>query len=270
MTQLSPRPDAVANADYYHDNRQEIAVEGPITIETKRQKTEADTARRAEDIVALMPEGSRILDVGCGYGFIVERLSALGFDVRGLEPSRSRAALAREVVGVPLLDLAPLQSPPLELGRFDLVTLFQVLEHILDPVPFLAWLRDLISEEGSILIEVPNLDDRMVGAVPSYRDFYWQRAHVGYWTASLLRRALEAAGWTVVDTRFVQRYSVLNAAHWALTGTPQLVAPSHEVDAEFAWLDTFYRGRLVEAGETDTLIVRAVRAPESGLRAGRA
>lgn len=268
MTQLSSHPDSAANAAYYDNNCQEIAVEGRISIDVKRAKTEADTARRAADIVGLVPAGGRVLDVGCGYGFLVERLRAQGIEAVGLEPSRARAKAARMVVGVPLLDLAPMQAPPPGMTRVDLITLFQVLEHILEPVPFLTWLRDLVVGQGKLLIEVPNLDDWMVNAAPGYRDFYWQRAHVGYWTAPLLKRALEAAGWTVVETRFVQRYSVLNAAHWALTGKPQLAAPSHEVGPEFAWLDLLYRDRLIEAGETDTVIIRAAPASRQGPASG--
>lgn len=93
----------------------------------------------------------RILDVGCGDGRLFPLLERFG-DVSGLEPDPT-------TFGTPAPDPrirhAPFTAPLPFDGRFDLVTLFDVLEHLDDRVGALRLVRDALRPGGTVLITVP-------------------------------------------------------------------------------------------------------------------
>lgn len=100
--------------------------------------------------------GSRLLDLGCGAGEYLETMRSLGWTVVGVEPS-PRAAQAARSRGVPVL-LGVVPHPDLPLGSFDVVTAWQVLEHVESPRATLAAVRDLMRPGAQLFLTVPNQD----------------------------------------------------------------------------------------------------------------
>lgn len=101
-----------------------------------------------------LPDGARVVDVGCGTGFVLERLLD-HFDASGLEPDasvRSRAAEpARSRVRAGSTDDLRAVEP----GSFDAVLLLDVLEHLDDDVGALRAVRTLLRPGGFVLATVP-------------------------------------------------------------------------------------------------------------------
>lgn len=64
-------------------------------------------------------------------------------------------------------------------------------------------------------------------------------------------------GFTKVDIRGVQRYSIENAMNWLLTGKPQINKPSYTARTELQWVDSYYRKQLEVSLTCDTLIAIA-------------
>jgi len=60
--------------------------------------------------------------------------------------------------------------------KFDVITLFHVLEHIKNPVKTLADLRTYLKADGTLIVEIPNADDFLLQINKNYKDFFWQRA----------------------------------------------------------------------------------------------
>ncbi len=163
-------------------------------------------------------------------------------------------------------------------GCFDVVCAFQVMEHVPDPVQFLADLRAATAPGGVVFVEVPNLHDPLLSVwdVEGYHDFYYHDAHLHYFSADSVRRAAVAAGFSPnsLEVHFIQDYNLLNHLHWVTLGAPQ---PTCEVglspvvldgaDEEFAaWLSTeldrldgAYRDRLAASGRTSNLMLVARR-----------
>ena len=71
----------------------------------------------------------RVLDVGCGRGFLLDAFRRRGWTVEGTEMSAASSAHAREVLGIPV-HVGPLESLDLPAESFDAVTLWHVLEHV--------------------------------------------------------------------------------------------------------------------------------------------
>ncbi|MDR3453492.1 MAG: class I SAM-dependent methyltransferase [Rhodoferax sp.] len=112
------------------------------------------------EILDLMPKFSkRVLEVGCGSGQTLEMLKSKSFceETVGIELFKDAAneALSR-VDKVYCLDVEKTQLPE-NIGKFDLILLLDVLEHLVDPWSFLKRLKDECLEGGGkIIISLPN------------------------------------------------------------------------------------------------------------------
>ena len=97
----------------------------------------------------------RLLDIGCGPGFFLKTAIARGWDAHGIEPSRQAAAHARSLGASVTEGFFNAQTSP-ELGRFDVVNLTNVLEHVPDAAQTLKRAADLLEPGGVLCAGVPN------------------------------------------------------------------------------------------------------------------
>jgi SAM-dependent methyltransferase len=100
-----------------------------------------------------LPTNARVLDVGCGTGGNLPMLTRHG-EVTGVEYFATAAELARQQPNCTILE-GPAEAIPIETGPFDLITMFDVLEHLDDEVPALAEVQRLLSPNGQFLFTVP-------------------------------------------------------------------------------------------------------------------
>jgi len=139
----------------------------------------------------------RLLDVGCGVGDYLDRMRRLGWTVLGVERSARAAAVARSHFGAPVLEA---DFPRVELAResFDLVTAWQVLEHLDRPRQALARIRELLAKDGRLMLTVPNSDGwaaQLFG--PAWIGWDAPR-HVTHFTVDTLRVMLESEGFEIL------------------------------------------------------------------------
>lgn len=96
----------------------------------------------------------RALELGCGDGVMLDTLRSRGWQVCGTERTDAMAATARERYGIRMY-VDP-DGPQPGQDRFELIVLFQVLEHLGDPVAALSRARSLLADHGRIVVGVPN------------------------------------------------------------------------------------------------------------------
>jgi 2-polyprenyl-3-methyl-5-hydroxy-6-metoxy-1,4-benzoquinol methylase len=135
----------------------------------------AHAARAAEflRIVGRYSPPGKILDVGCSVGFFLARAHAEGWTTVGVELSNDTAELARgRGLNVFTGTLEQARFPP---ESFDVVTMWDVLEHVGDPVATVAIAADILKKEGLLALSTPNIG----GIFPrlSYRAARW----TGHW-----------------------------------------------------------------------------------------
>ncbi len=173
-----------------------------------RERTAARSLGRAEMALSLLARAGirsgRLLDVGCGPGWAMERFRRAGFDVRGLEISPVAAAEARKrglAADVVDVEACELDSDPR--ARHDVVTALETLEHVRDPLRLLGAMAKALAPGGRIVVSLPNefhlprrlalLVGRPQGA--GHRRFGGHDdPHVRHFTPRLARRLFEAAG----------------------------------------------------------------------------
>lgn len=94
------------------------------------------------------------LDVGSGLAVFPWALAREGWEVTALDPDERQAAHAREVAGVTAVCADFMRAEGL--GRYDLVTLNKVLEHVPDPVGMLRRAAAHLADDGVVYVEVPD------------------------------------------------------------------------------------------------------------------
>jgi SAM-dependent methyltransferase len=103
------------------------------------------------------PDGVRLLDIGCGSGLFVEQARAAGFEAWGLEAAERAVEIAHRG-GNPWVmegDESTLTAQS-EDERFDVITLFHVLEHVAEPFKYLRRVQKLLRKPGHLVVQVPN------------------------------------------------------------------------------------------------------------------
>jgi 2-polyprenyl-3-methyl-5-hydroxy-6-metoxy-1,4-benzoquinol methylase len=141
-------------------------------------------------IQSTQPNAS-ILDIGCGSGWFIARARELGFKVCGVEVGSRPVKLLNEKgfeVVCGSVEAIPANWKP------DVVTLFEVLEHLPDPVGFLAQIRQRFPDSIFIL-SVPS--PRRWTKAGKHRDVAdYPPNHLTRWNADSLHRALSRVGYS--------------------------------------------------------------------------
>lgn len=96
-----------------------------------------------------------LLDVGCGGGLFLRMMAERGCRVMGLDFSLNAASAAWHANAVPAV-CGSLTQVPLAPGSCSVITMFHVLEHLYDPAGYLLAARDLLRDQGSLILQVPN------------------------------------------------------------------------------------------------------------------
>jgi SAM-dependent methyltransferase len=167
-----------------------------------------------------LPATGRLLDVGCATGGFLAEAQSAGWAVLGTELSVHAASVARQRNGVAVhVGLLPSQDA----GTFDLITLWHVVEHLVDPLECLTGLRPHLAPGGRLFIELPNW--MSVGRLVR-RDRWGQLTppeHINFFTPRSLRRLAERAGLVVERSWSVYPWLVGHPGHSRPGGPAGLV-----------------------------------------------
>jgi SAM-dependent methyltransferase len=190
----NPRSAGDALRTFYARDYRRTYRRAPDPVLRQTYRSGLGAIERYRRFAPILRANDRVLDVGAGGGELVFVLRHFGFDARGIEPEEAYAEHARTRLGLPIatgfaqdLDFHP--------GSFDAITLFHVLEHVEDPVGFLARLRGWLSERGRLVAEVPNVESRVIA--PGQRFHY---AHLYNFNPRTLEWTGRLAGFTAPNT----------------------------------------------------------------------
>lgn len=183
--------------DAYYGTAREKRFVGPV--EGLQRALYGSRARRVEQVAGGRP--GRVLDVGCGRGFLLDAFRRRGWEVEGTEMSAASSAHARDVLGIPV-HLGPIETLGLPAASFDAVTIWHVLEHVTQPGPVLEEIRRLLRPGGALLVGVPNFgspEARLTG--PGWFHLDVPR-HLAHHTPATLAAALRASGFEPLRASF--------------------------------------------------------------------
>ena len=127
----------------------------------------------------------RYLDVGCSTGFVVEAARNTGWDATGIDLNPSAIEFGRSR-GLDLRTVA-LEESGFAPGSFDAVSLFDVLEHLLEPARTLRACAELLAPGGILFLYVPNFDSASRLLMGANAHFIWPTHHLNYYTPATIR-----------------------------------------------------------------------------------
>lgn len=146
---------------------------------------------------ALRNSVMEVLDIGCGDGVFLDMARNAGLTTFGLEFNRHAAELAankgHRILNKPVESVSPDEIG----GGVDLLTLFQVIEHVSTPVEFIVSASRLVKSGGHIAVAVPS-DRRMLGLL-EHDPADFPPHHVSRWRTQDLRKLGNKTGLELVD-----------------------------------------------------------------------
>lgn len=189
---MNPRPAAADMGRYYpaHYWAPPPPSEAPPYLDAGMRRTLAALVRDYP--------GGRVLDVGCGIGRIPALMRERGLQAMGLEPYEHACQIAREHYGVEAVN-AFLRDADLPEGSFDAVTMFDVLEHVHDPLGDLRRVHSLLRPGGALFVKVPNIASLQAELCGKWWYCLDIPRHLLHFSPRSLRQALKAAGFARVN-----------------------------------------------------------------------
>jgi SAM-dependent methyltransferase len=138
----------------------------------------------------LSPDVRTLLDIGCGDARFVYAAAARGIDAIGIDHSDRLVRLGNARYGGTRASVRSIDDLRAEGRRFDAVTLFDVIEHVAEPLGLLSLAASLLRPEGILVVTTPNRLGYPWGTHPLDRPPH----HLTRWTPAVLEFALARAG----------------------------------------------------------------------------
>jgi SAM-dependent methyltransferase len=146
-----------------------------------------------------IPRQGRLLDVGCAAGFFLAEAQA-HYEVLGVELSTWSSAYARDRLKLPVTT-GTLQQAALQADCFDVVTLWDVIEHVPEPVPLLAEAARVLKPGGRLVLTTGDWGSAYAQARGANWHLMTPPWHLTMFSRATLQRAAERAGLRVLAWR---------------------------------------------------------------------
>lgn len=150
----------------------------------------------AKDLLDFLPTTSgKLLDVGCGLGWVVAEANKRGFDALGIDQAKPYIKTGKKHLGVNLQvsDLEHFRTSE----KFDALVLKHVLEHIKDADNFLKKAHTLLNKNGILLVACPNIDSLMYWLFKQKWYGLQPAQHVWQFTPVLISKVIARNGFTI-------------------------------------------------------------------------
>ena len=167
-------------------------------------------ARMYDDFIRryVVGRSGRLLDMGCGLGFFLKRMTPYPqWESYGCEISPAAVQYAHQELGLTGVTCTRLEDARLPEGSFDLVTMWDVLDHILNPDPLLQRVRALLRPEGACFIRTPNIvmhlprarAKQLLGRQRPGVMYLQARDHLHHYSPTSLVRLLQRNGFARIE-----------------------------------------------------------------------
>lgn len=195
----NPRPDASSIGEYYksdayishNDN-------GGGLIDTVYKGVRSYTLRSKLALInSLAKQPGKLLDVGCGTGSFLETCQVAGWTISGMEPDNDARRIASEKLKTPIAE----RLTDIPDNKYDVITLWHVLEHVADLESTITRFYQLLNDSGSLLIAVPNSDSHDAKTFGQYWAAYDVPRHLHHFTPTTIKPLFEQRGFTLVTQK---------------------------------------------------------------------
>jgi SAM-dependent methyltransferase len=144
------------------------------------------------------PQRGRLLEIGCGNGHFLRAARDAGFQIQGMDVSAHSCKVANQRLGGEFVFCGNAENlqPPAE--PYDVCALFDVIEHVRNPVKLLERVRAFLKPEGVLFLCTPSLDS-WSARVMRKRWSEFKTEHLTYFGVETIRNLLAKTGYTGVE-----------------------------------------------------------------------
>jgi len=197
---LNPPDESVIYEDYYQINFKGKDYNAESGFPHLREIFEINNQRTKliKEITADR-ESINILDIGCGSGLFLKSCKDQGIRGEGIDVSNTALGFAKNEFGLTVYNKTTDELIK-EYKKYDLITLWHVLEHFLEPVDELHKIKELLKPKGILIIEVPNLKSikfRLNGN--KWKGGNHPLYHRSFFTSKTLSNTLAESGYSSVS-----------------------------------------------------------------------
>ena len=241
------------NEEYYNNIDQWVDCENKNYQEWLNE-TNKDDLRRSNQFKELLIN-KNWLDVGTGNGGILYQMKDYVKSMMAIEPQKKAVSLLKKRGFEIHSSIDDVND-----RKFDVVTLFHVLEHLDEPIKILKEIYEKINDDGVLIVEVPHAKDFLISFLnlEDFKKFSFWSEHLILHTRNSLELFIKAAGFKNVIISGFQRYNLANHMYWMtkqIPGGHKKLLFLNDIS-----LNKSYENMLVKNDMCDTLIAYAYKS----------
>jgi 2-polyprenyl-3-methyl-5-hydroxy-6-metoxy-1,4-benzoquinol methylase len=195
----NPRPDLTQIGDYY---KAESYISHTNTSKGLISKLYHSVRKytlkgKLNLINRLIPKKGKLLDVGCGTGMFLNVCRENGWTVNGIEPDNGARQIAEQI------NEAAIKTEVLTSFKnetFDVITMWNVLEHVHLLNETVDWLKERLSNSGYLIIAVPNHESKDAEIYQEYWAAYDVPRHLYHFSQKSIKQLFEQKGFSLKET----------------------------------------------------------------------
>ena len=176
------------------------------TILKRLQRLQQHTAKATASNTTHTPHTPRLLDIGAASGIFLDLAKQYGYQVEGIEPSEFLVREAEKKYGLTLFKGTLEDYKPT--GKFSVITLLDIIEHLVEPDDFMTTLDPLMEENGLLVVVTPDIGSlaaRLMGS----RWWHYRVAHVNFFNRQSLSYLLQKHNYEIILTKkYVWHFSL--------------------------------------------------------------
>lgn len=175
--ELMNRYYSVLNSEFYHSGKE-------VYNENKKEY---------EDYTSLIQgfkKNGSVLEIGCGNGFLLKTLEAVGYDCYGVEPSPMAFNHAKNQLGLKVENKF-LTDSSFYNSKFDIIILIDVVEHITDMQNFMLQIKNVLKDDGILFIGTGNIESLNARIAKDNWGYFLSWEHVSFFNKKSMHYLLQ-------------------------------------------------------------------------------
>lgn len=150
--------------------------------------------------------GNRLLDIGAASGIFLHLARQEGYEIEGIEPSEFLVNEAKNRYGLKLFKGTVEDYKPGK--KFSVITLLDIVEHLVDPDAFLAKVDTLMEENGILVLVTPDINS-LAARLAGKRWWHFRVAHINFFNLHSLNFLLQKHGYEIIlKKKYVWNFSL--------------------------------------------------------------
>ena len=240
-------------ADFYESGEYRERIDGTSEIDAYRAKYDKDVLFKLQLTGTELFRGNVVCDIGCGGGSFLDFVSTPAKSILAIEPNEKyRAGLKKQ--GYFVYSYASMAKQDW-MKKVNVITSFDVIEHVYDPKGFVTDIYDLLVEGGKCVVGTPTdypVLREFLG--DTFNQFIFQVQHPWVFSKESLIDLFKAVGFKYVNIEAKQKYGLGNLLSWLYDHTPRgdikypFISPA---------VDVVYKEEMSKNGHGEYLVVYA-------------